>query len=295
MIKRIILNASLGLLFYIPTVQAEMVTYEFTANVVFYDDYGQTLNGSVNQGDTITGTYTIDTDTPNTATASYFKQYFMQGPQIGFDIQVGSNNVKTDSYSGCQGLQYYSMNNFTHSFNTWSDCGFTGSIPTYYASIGLRDPSATLLSGNEDINTPPPPLSNWQEKKFELAGPGYFIDAELISLQLAPPGGSGSSEIVEVTPAAGTFVAGQRFDLGLVIDNSAAPIADVNLIFNGIQVEPSNCASPMDLEIGKQAMLCANFWMQLIPGQNTLNYEVYFMDGSSFTDSVQWNMLLPAY
>ncbi|MFC1750395.1 hypothetical protein ACFL2V_16465 [Pseudomonadota bacterium] len=291
MIKRILIGASIGLMAHMPMAAAELVTYEFTADVVFYDDFDQVLNGSVNVGDTITGTYTVDTDAPDTGN-SYSKFYYPVQGDVGFDVQVGNHNVKTASYGGCHGLQYYNFYNDFDVFASWSDCDFEGTLPTSYAGIHLHDPTGTALTGDEDINTPPPPLEPWTDKTFDISGPGYFITANLTSLQLAGPEGG---DAVEVIPAAGKLLAGQKFDLGLILDDTAGPVIGVQLMLNGTPADTSQCSPLMPLTTTSASMICEYFDGGLIPGMNMLEYEVNYLNGDSATGNVLWELLMPAY
>lgn len=291
-LQKAMVGTAMALLIAAPQAQAELVTYQFTAVVDFVDDWGGVLVGSVNPGDTITGTYTIETSTPDSSSSEYYKMYYpMEGPGTGFDFQMGPHSIQTAPSGGCQGLQY--VNDTSDYFNTWNNCNFTGTLSVNYAAVDMYDSFGTVLNGSEDINTPPPAVNHWEYPHFFVDGDGFIIVSQLTSIELAIPD-NGQSGPVQVIPGAGPILAGQKFDLGMIIDEEQGPVGGVQLFVNGMPVNMSQCSTMMPLNTTSTSMICEYFDWNLMPGTNVLDYEVNYLNGQDVQGSVEWQLLLPA-
>jgi hypothetical protein len=93
--RAIVLIAVAGFLWALPA-KAELVTIKIEAvvdDIVEADDY---LDGRINIGDLITGTYTYDTDTPDSNPLAHVGDYEHYAYPCGFSLSVGGLDFMTN-------------------------------------------------------------------------------------------------------------------------------------------------------------------------------------------------------
>lgn len=192
--KRRVLIIALSLLCLSEQVHADVYTFDYTAtvdliNVVTSDPY----NGAIKLGDSITGTYTIDTSLPNEGNSLY-GIYQSSNPALGFTVQIdGISGTSNPSYlplhySILMGLNesYYSQDIQTQSMSF-------GGQNAYLVQIVLQDDSETAFS-NVNLNATAPNLADYDVKTFFLGlgdyggggtGASYIVEGTVDSIQYA--------------------------------------------------------------------------------------------------------------
>jgi len=190
MMKYAIIPIIIGMLaLSVPPAEAALITIEITAEVDSVRDEANYLDGQINVGDIITGTYTYDSDTTDSNPLSTLGRYEHYAPPCGISLSVGGFDFETDTTNvdflvaiannyasgGIQdGYLLISYNNLPLSNGTLVDL----------ISWQLDDPTATALS-SDALPTTPPVLDDWQSiVGLRLQGErmeSYLIDAHVTS------------------------------------------------------------------------------------------------------------------
>lgn len=139
-----------------------------------------------------------------------------------------------------------------------------------------------------------PNLPSYTDSQIVVSGPststGYFeITAQIESVQLLPPA-------IEVSPRAGSFIPQQNFDAAVLLPPGSAPVATMQASVGGNPLTlnyPGTCQLSTPTGSGRAALLCpaANTALGALQGMTQVDWQVTLTDGSSFTQSVQWNLV----
>lgn len=170
----IIVVALVGMLMFSPPARAELVTIVIEGVVDDVVDPDYFLNGQINIGDVITGSYTYDTDIPNSSPFSGIGRYEHYAYPCGISLDVDGLNFKTDfspglpdcftmwitnGSSGVDGISVISDNNLP-----LPDGTRVNNIVWY-----LQDTSENAISSIE-LPTTAPVLGAWQENFLSIGG-----------------------------------------------------------------------------------------------------------------------------
>jgi hypothetical protein len=171
---------------------AQLITIGIEATVTSFSDSNNLLQGKVAVGSIITGTYTYDTNTPDTNPATYAGLYRHYSPPYGLQLSVGGFTFMSDPNNtefsvgianNNQGLDNYGVG------STYNLPLFNGvEVDVIYWQ--LDDYSGTVLSST-DLPTTPPVLSDWDYNSLIINGPGcssdyFYISAQVTSAVLIP-------------------------------------------------------------------------------------------------------------
>ncbi len=172
--------------------QADIVEIGITAEVIGIDDFGDLLEGKINVGDIITGSYIYDSDTPDLCPSTSGGCYRHYDSPYGIYLSAGEFVFRTDPNNvyfriGIGDCTYGSDSYFIISYNnlTLSNGVEVGSI--YWQ---LNDYSCNALS-SDALPTTPPVLEDWGDVSQLSITCGYKgtirIAAEVISVELVEP------------------------------------------------------------------------------------------------------------
>ena len=132
--KSLRLLSTLLLISLSTSVQARPVTIEFTATVDFVDDYGNALNGEVAAGQTITGSYSFDTnlaDTDPYPESAFYTYPAPIPPDVGFKLNIGTLTfTQSPNTSSEFNLHIYNAAGGGDSFGAMTCCGNAGNFST---------------------------------------------------------------------------------------------------------------------------------------------------------------------
>jgi len=175
--------------------QAALIEIAITAEVTDVDDPGSLLEGNVNVGDTITGSYKYDSDTPDSSPIDpVVGFYWHYSAPHGITLNVGSLifqsnpadvefliNIINDSTSGGELHDSYGLRSYRNISNV--------NLHVDSISWWLRDNTATNISSDALLNTPPI-VNDWGDlNSLVIAGGkegGYGIGAIVTSAVLVP-------------------------------------------------------------------------------------------------------------
>jgi hypothetical protein len=180
--KRRIISIIIVIISALPA-QAELITIEITAEVdSVLDGGGRLLEGRINIGDIITGTYTYDSDTQDSNPSSTVGSYWHYAPPAGISLTVGGFEFQTDP-ANLRFLVGIGNDSTSDSYILGSNSNLPLSNGTLVSFIvwQLVDPTATALS-SDALPTTPPILGQWQENFLRIGDfRTFFIDAHVTS------------------------------------------------------------------------------------------------------------------
>jgi len=184
----IIISVICGVSFCASPAEATLITIEITAEVDYVEDNGNYLDGQINIGDIITGTYIYDSTTLDSNPSSQVGDYWHYQSPCGIFLSVGGfefvtdlTNVRflveiiNDSTSG--GLHD------AYGLISYNNLALSNGSSVDEISWWLTDPSATVLTSTV-LPTTAPVLDDWQSiYGLRLQGErvGYLVDADVIS------------------------------------------------------------------------------------------------------------------
>jgi len=153
------------------SLRATIITINLTAEVTQVDDISGLLEGNVNVGDTITGSYTYDSTTPDSNPSETVGDYRYFSAPYGVTLSAGGFVFKTDPSS-----VYFCVevgNN--HLYQTWDHYLFrsynnltlSNGVLVDVIDWQLYDDSGTALLSDE-LPTTPPILEQWQSYVYGL-------------------------------------------------------------------------------------------------------------------------------
>jgi hypothetical protein len=269
---------------------ASAITVQVTGHVVEWGDSYGVFGGKMNLGQTITGTYTYDTDTlesglgyyrpsspPANVTVSAGAFTFQSAPTSGFEISI-QQGAGPNSPGG---VQIYSFNNQP--------------LPTGQAVEQIQflftDPSGQWPT-SVALPTGAPTLQNLSASQVNIYGEYFNVVAVIDSVTLLPPA-------LEVSPASGNFVPGQHFDIALLLP-AGVTVASVRSIVNGSQLPqvlyPGQACAPGPQNASRTVIIC-NSGDQLLAvlggsaGVTQVDWQVTLGDGTVVNQNVTWNLL----
>lgn len=146
-------------------VHAEPVCVAITAEVAYVDDRDGVLDGAINVGDVITGTYVYESTTPDTNQLPTVGDYWHTTAPFGITLNAGGFVFRTDPANvnflveiandhGTPASDNYLLRSYKNIFDI-------GSNSNNHISWQLDDPTLAALS-SEALPTVPPVLSDWQ-------------------------------------------------------------------------------------------------------------------------------------
>jgi hypothetical protein len=108
-------------------------------------------------------------------------------------------------------------------------------------------------------------------------------------VELLPPA-------IEVSPTAGSFLPQQHFDAAALLPIGGASVATMQASVGGVSLGlnyPGACQLAPPNSSGRAALLCpgADTALASLQGITQVDWNVTLIDGSSFTQSVQWNLI----
>jgi hypothetical protein len=179
--------------------QGAIITIAIEGVVDDVRDRDNYLEGRINVGDLITGTYTYDTDTPDANPSSQVGEYEHFAYPCGFSLSVGGLNFKTDFSPGAP--EYFTMwiTNGSSGVDGISVKGYNNLPLPDGTSVNniiwyLQDTSQSAISSIELPRTAPV-LDDWDFNFLQLAAggdvradpqPGFGIAAHVTSAVVIP-------------------------------------------------------------------------------------------------------------
>jgi len=181
--------AACALFFGTVPAEAALITIEIEAVVDFVEDSHNYLEGKIKVGDTITGWYTYDTSTPDSASSNpTVGRYEHHTPPCGISLTAGGFEFKTNAANVdfLVGIANNVTSGGLHDsywIQSYNNLPLSNGVLVDDISWSLRDYSATALS-SIDLPTTAPVLEDWQSGNLlRLHGVKwiYKVDAHVTS------------------------------------------------------------------------------------------------------------------
>jgi hypothetical protein len=283
---------------------SNIVTFNVSATVREIYDYDNALGNMINVGDIISGSYTFNTNTPDSdSTPEYgFYEHTPGSGNYGFNINIANTNLKTNTSTDTFNIIIGDGNGST----TWDTYGvdnfgaqqpFVNSTVVENIGIYIDDQSGNIITGT-NLTDQPPALSGTGYKDFYIGGTSittpyssYF--SIIATVNSITPACEEPNDPIVVSPASGVFDVMQHFDAAIVMDAGLPPLANMQATNNGIDITPelSSCFPGAPNSQNRQTFVCPEFSNLLMPGDNSFNFTFHLDDGSTINHSVNWELL----
>ena len=145
------------------SLQATIITIDIAAEIAEVDDLGGLLEGQVNVGDTITGSYTYDSATPDSNPLETIGNYEHFNAPYGVSLSVGGFVFQTDPDNVNFLVTILNDNNGSddYTFGSYNNLPLSNGVGVSFISWALDDYTATALS-SDALPTTPPVLEDWE-------------------------------------------------------------------------------------------------------------------------------------
>jgi hypothetical protein len=152
---------------------AALITIGIEAVVDYVNDPDNLLEGKVNIGDIIIGSYAYDTSTPDTNPASDVGEYLHFSPPCGVLFMVGGFTFMSDPNNTNFGVgvtnNYQGLMQDYYGFGSRNNLSLSNGVLVEYISWSLSDYSGTALSSTA-LPTTAPVLSDWDYSELNMWG-----------------------------------------------------------------------------------------------------------------------------
>ena len=177
------------------SLQAAIIIIDLTAEISDVDDLGELLEGLVNVGDIITGSYTYDSATPDSKPLETVGDYWHSSQPYGISLSVGGFVFQTDldNVYFVVSVSNNHLGDDRYSLRSYSNLPLSSGVLVDHIAWQLVDYSATALS-SDALPTTPPVLENWESIFGITIDFGYkgssMIRAHVTSAELVPEPGT---------------------------------------------------------------------------------------------------------
>ncbi len=266
-------------------------------------DDGNVITNNINIGDTISGSYTFNTSTPDIDSSpniGFFEHQPGSG-DYGFDLSINSLNIKTDPnsnqfnifmFDGVTDADIYSADTYG------AQIPFINGSLIDSISVHINDPSRNTITSATLTNTPPILSGSEQIREVYISGMGntamgssYF--SIIATLNTIENDCSEPQSQVIISPAEGTFTPAQRFDAAIILEPGLANLIAMQGTLNGMDISPvlSSCYPGAPNIQNRQTFVCPDFSNMLMPGTNNLDINFNLSDGSLLHQSISWQLI----
>lgn len=302
--KKILITGISAFLLWSGIAHAELITVNISATVEYADDPGNGLNGQMNVGDTISGTYTFESTTPDVDPSVIYGKYPHAAGGGEIDLTVNGLNLKTnpDRINGDFAIDIINESNFDlYHVMSFDNLDLSSGAQLNYMAIDLYDSSGQAHSSDVLTKTAPN-LNTFQYTDIHgdgmsANGMSFHFVAKINSLSVEPA--KGISE--DISPTDGSFfIPGQNFDMAVIFPGYGAQLTTLTGTHNGNLIGNylnSNCWYGPVIDngsatnnTGKETLICKNAEQLLEPGNNLIEIKVRMYDGTVFKTNFEWKL-----
>lgn len=160
---------------YAPSCCGALVIVQFNAEVTQVHDSYSLLQGRINHGDTITGTYTYDTSAPDIYSDTSWARYEYDTPPSGISVRVGGFESRSDSDNTDFSIEI--VNDATAMGGSWdsfvleseNNLPFGSDLVIYELSLHFIDDSALAIS-SDALPVGAPVIADWPIAEVVIKG-----------------------------------------------------------------------------------------------------------------------------
>lgn len=161
--------------------RAGLITIYLTAEVTYVDDHADLLEGKVTIDDIITGSYSYDSDTPDTNPSDTVGDYWHYNTPYGINLSAGSLVFQTDP-DNVHFLVEVCNNHIPppdgYLLRSYNNLPLSNWVHVERISWQLDDYSGTALS-SAALPTTPPVLEDWERNYLQITfgykGSSYIL------------------------------------------------------------------------------------------------------------------------
>ena len=281
-----------------------VIKFSVNATVREIWDENNVLANNINIGDTVSGTYAFNTttaDSDSSPNSGHF-QHLPGSGEYGFDVSINNYNIKTDTNTGQFNIYMYDGQ---ASYDSYSADEFGSQLPFIngsfidYLSVYIGDPSGNSITSATLSNTPPVINSSGSNEFYmggmrsTATGMSYFSVVATLNTIAEFNECTEPQDPVIISPGEGTFDRAQRFDAAIIMTSGLPALVEIYGTLNGMDIHPalSSCTPGAPNNQSRQTYVCPDFSSILVPGNNKLDINLQFSDGSILNQSVNWQLI----
>ena len=272
-----------------PLAAAQPISVQITGHVTQSQDNTGLINNHLQISQPVTAIYTYDTSGPAIPDPMP-PEFALSAATTSIVVSAGDLNFQTGPSSRIEAI-IQPGNEFA--LYGYQNPPLSNGVAVDYIAVIFNDqsgqwPTSTLLP------TGAPALSSLAYSTITVQGPqtttGYFsIQIQIDSVQLLPPA-------IQVSPPAGNFLPQQHFDASVLLPLGGAALATMQASVGGTALAlnyPGTCQLGAPTSSGRPWLLCpgADAALTSLQGITQIDWLVTLSDGSSYTQSVQWNLI----
>jgi hypothetical protein len=269
---------------------AAQVRVRLTARVNYVSDSQGQLNGKIVVGQRLNGTYVYNTNTPDQMPASGWGEYWPYANEARVRFAAGS--LVFESAQPTQGIMIQVHPHAGGSGQFMIDSYENKDLANgaNVESISLRFSGVGTVTQSEALPAVAPDLPGYYTKEVMISGAGSSFEVrasiEVAELIVA--------DAIQISPAAGSFIPGQRFDASLTLPRNSQ-VVSAQASFAGFPLPfnyPGNCSLVPQSGAGKPALLCPNVETALstVHGGEPIEWNVVLSNGTTLTQTVVWEL-----
>lgn len=275
-------------------------TYNVSAEIVDIYDPSGVLGTSLSVGSAISGTYFIDTSVPDQRPDDPQWGIYEQpvAPGFGFSLEAGGISFVSDSTLPGRPVLVEVRNAYADEFHILTSGQTTpttnGNLNVDYIDMWLASSSDQLWSSDALPVEAPPVASFDRYRDLVLGGTGpngeyWHVIARVTSITKAAATVEGPQL---VSPPTGFYFRDQEVRVAFRLP-AGKHFSHVTGTMNGQPVGSfEGSCHPIPLrDPGREAALCGDLNYLLPGGSHNLTWTVHYMDGTSDTESVEWEMI----
>ncbi len=273
---------------------AQPVSVQITGQVVQWEDSTGLVGPYIPNPAPVTAIYTFDPSAPVTTLG--YETYSLPASSASIVVNIGSLSFQTGPASRMEAQIYPGVPG-----SSWGQAEYQGyqnpPLPSGVAvdliSVNFEDPTGEWPTSTA-LPTGAPNLSSYAYSNIIIAGPNtatgnFQITVQITSVQLLPPS-------IEISPLTGSFIYQQHFDSGMLLPLGGAALATMQASIGGSPLTlsyPGTCQLATPTSAGRAALVCpgADAALASFQGVTQIDWLVTLADGSTYTKSVQWNLI----
>lgn len=271
-------------------------TFDLNAEIVNVYDPAGALGQAIQVGSTIDGTYRINPDLPDSDPHQEWGVYeHPLGGDYGFSLEVDGLQFTSDPTR--RAVTAAVVDSYHDEFHLLSEGQpvqtAAGTLKVYHIDMWLTANGNEVWS-SDALSSDAPPLDGFDMYRdlyiggVDGAGNHWSFVARVLDISKA---NAEPSVPRIVSPASGFFFREQRVRVAFILPRGKQ-FSHITGTTNGKPIREfvEHCYPMAQLMDDREAVVCSDL-NSLPPGKNNVNWTIHYQDGSSDTESVEWELL----
>jgi hypothetical protein len=291
-----LLSGALLLALNVNLAWSKVLTVNITASVITLDDPGNALNGQVAIGQAVNGAYRYETTVPDQNPDPQYGEYPQSPAQGSVSFSAGALVFASDSAAPNWMYRVFVHGAYDAYYQDYFRVSSQANKPLMNGAsvqnldIDFSDYTGAALS-SDVLFTAAPDLGKFPDHRVSISGFSAAGTFYKVVLQI------NSAETVQdrlvISPSSGSFIRPQHIDPALLLQ-SGSQVSGVQASVNGIPLSPGylqQCQVAPPNTQGRPALYCPDINSFLPPGNAHLEWRLQLLDGSTLTNTVDWEMI----